>query len=148
MSQHAAQIGPGSRVRLHFSITLEDGTVADDTFAEQPIDVVLGEGTLHPGLEQPLIGLRQGEHRTFHLMPEQAFGYADPEAVHILNRSEFPEDMELQPGTIINFTTPAGHEIPGMVKAVAADTVTVDFNHPLAGHELTFSVKILEVAEP
>lgn len=142
------RIGRGSRVRMHYTIALEDGTVADSTFGEEPLDFVMGDGTLQHGLEQALSGLSAGERHTVRLDPWHAFGYADPEAVHILPRTDFPPDLDLTPGNVVGFTTPAGEELPGIVKALDEETVTIDFSHPLAGHDITFTVEILTVEPP
>lgn len=138
-------IRAGSRVRLHLSITLEDGTVAEDSFGGEPVEVVIGAGDLHAGLEQPLLGLHASDGRTFRIPPEQGFGLSDPEAVHHMQRADFPDAMDLGPGLIIAFTTPAGDELPGTILEVCGDEVRVDFNHPLAGHELLYKVAILDV---
>ena len=63
-----------------------------------------------------------------------------------MQRADFPPDMELQRGVIISFALPDGEEYPGMITEVGEQQVTVDFNHPLAGHEITFDVEILEVS--
>lgn len=140
-----ARIQPGSRVTMHFSITLEDGLVAEDTGGEEPLVFVMGDGTLVEGLELALYGLQAGDRQQLRLEPGQAFGYRDPDNVHTLPRSDFPVDMNLQPGAIVGFTTPGGDELPGAVLALDDDAVQVDFNHPLAGHTLTFDVHILAV---
>lgn len=139
------EICPGSRVTMHFSITLEDGTVAEDSFDSEPLEFTMGDGTLNNGLELGLYGMKTGEEDTMIMSPEQTFGFHDPQNIHEMPRSDFAEGMELEEGMIIGFTTPAGDEVPGMIKSVRADMVEVDFNHPLAGHELTYKVKILNV---
>jgi FKBP-type peptidyl-prolyl cis-trans isomerase SlpA len=63
-----------------------------------------------------------------------------------MDRSDFPDDMDLREGMIVSFAMPDGEEYPGMVKEVGGAQVTVDFNHPLAGHEVLFEVEILEVS--
>ncbi|MEJ2687637.1 MAG: FKBP-type peptidyl-prolyl cis-trans isomerase [Gammaproteobacteria bacterium] len=144
----AAQIQPGSRVTMHFSIALEDGMVAEDSSGGEPLSFVMGDGTVVEGLELALYGLRAGDTQRLQLEPEQTFGYRDPDNVHTLPRSDFPVEMNLEPGTIIGFTTPGGDEVPGAVQAVQGEEVKVDFNHPLAGHTLTFEVRILAVEPP
>ncbi|MEJ2645828.1 MAG: FKBP-type peptidyl-prolyl cis-trans isomerase [Gammaproteobacteria bacterium] len=144
----APRIAPGSRVTLHFSIALEDGMVAEDSAGGEPLTFVMGDGTVLEGLELALYGLQAGDTQRLQLEPEQTFGYRDPENVHVLPRSDFPVEMNLEPGTIIGFTTPGGDEVPGAVQMVEGDEVKVDFNHPLAGHTLTFEVQILAVEPP
>ena len=139
-------IGPGSKVCMHFSITLEDGTVAETTrYDNEPLEFVMGDGTMIEGLELALYGLKAGDKQTLTIEPKLTFGYHDPGNVHTMARSEFPADMQLAKGVVIEFNTPAGDEVPGTVMGVGENEVEVDFNHPLAGHEITFEVEILSV---
>ena len=143
-------IGVGSTVTLHLSLTLEDGTVAEETFSGEPHTFRMGDGSLVHGLELGLYGLKPGATQRLELTPEQAYGQRDPENIHRLPRARFTEDLQLEPGLIIGFETPDGDEIPGAVLSVSDDSVEVDFNHPLAGHSITFDVEIIDVvpAEP
>lgn len=145
---HPSQIQPGSRVRLHLAIKLADGTVAESTFDAEPLDIVIGDGTLVRGLEVALYGMRVGQRQTLTLHPDQAYGARDPEAVGWLPRMQFPVDMEIQPGTLIGFEGPGGEEIAALILAVEADRVQVDFNHPLAGKPIVFESEILAVEPP
>jgi FKBP-type peptidyl-prolyl cis-trans isomerase SlpA len=138
-------VGVGSTVTLHLSLTLEDGTVAEDTFGGEPHTFRMGDGTLLRGLELGLYGLRPGDTQRLRLDPEQAFGLRDPANVHTLPRSQFTADVEPEPGLIVAFATADGTEIPGAILAVSEDGVEVDFNHPLAGHTIVFDVEILDV---
>ena len=105
----------------------------------------MGDGTLNKGLEMGLYGMKAGEEDTMTMSPEQTFGFHDPDNIHDMPLTDFDPAMDLQEGIIIGFTTPAGDEVPGMIRSVGADKVAVDFNHPLAGHELTYKVRILDV---
>jgi FKBP-type peptidyl-prolyl cis-trans isomerase SlpA len=145
MSDSPLTIGPGSKVVMHFSVTLEDGTVADSSEGHEPLAFVMGDGTLAEGLELALYGLQEGEKQSLKIDPENAYGYPDPANVHQLDRVDFPEDMALERGLIVEFDTPAGDAFPGVIKEVGREQVTVDFNHPLAGHEILFEVEILDI---
>jgi FKBP-type peptidyl-prolyl cis-trans isomerase SlpA len=139
------EITPGYRVRVHFALTLPDGTEAISTFGDAPIDFVMGDGTLLPTLELALYGLRAGDEQTLTLRPEQAFGLHDPALVHELLRGDFPDGLAPEVGQIVAFATPDGDETAGAVVAVGDRVVRVDFNHPLAGHDVVFRVEVLEV---
>jgi FKBP-type peptidyl-prolyl cis-trans isomerase SlpA len=143
-----AQIVPGSRVSLHLKITLEDGTEAISTFGEAPLDFTLGDGTLQPGLELAIYGLAAGDTQTLNLLPEQAYGHRDPALVQYMPMTDFDAAFEPEVGQVIAFALPSGDETPGLVLAVDEGRVEVDFNHPLAGHEITFTVEILSVESP
>ncbi len=141
-----SEIAPGSRITMHLSLTLEDGTVAEDTFDGEPLEFTMGDGSLNEGLEMALYGLRAGDEQTVTMTPDQTFGFYDPENIHEVPLSDFPADARPEENQIIAFTTSSGDEVAGAIKKVSTDTVLVDFNHPLAGHDLLYRVKILKVA--
>ena len=142
-----SEIQGGSRVVMHFSITLEDGTVAEDSFDHEPLEFTMGDGSLNEGLELGLYGMKAGDEETLTMTPDQTFGYHDPDNIHEIPRGDFEQQLSLEEGMIIGFTTPAGDEVPGMIREVAGDMVKVDFNHPLAGHELIYRIKVIDVSE-
>ena len=146
MDPDLSMIQPGSEVLMHFTIRLEDGTVAESTEGEEPLRFTMGDGTLVEGLELALLGLKPGDRQSLQIPPENGYGYAVSSNIQAMAREEFPDDMELKRGVIIGFETPDGEEIPGMVLDVGEKEVSVDFNHPLASHEITFEVEILEVS--
>ncbi len=141
-------IADASEVLMHFSLLLVDGTVVDSSREVEPLSFVLGDGTLEAGLEALLHGLHAGDRAQFNLAPGQAFGLPDPASVHQMSRAEFPADLSLQAGAVVEFTTPRGDSVPGTVIKLDGDSVTVDFNHPLAGRDLRFEVEILSVNTP
>ena len=138
-------IGAGSTVTLHLSLALEDGQVAESSFDGEPHTFTMGDGSLLPGLEMALYGLRPGDAQRLVLHPAQAFGARDTARIHTLSRTAFTDDISLEPGLIIGFTDTGGAELPGTVLSVTDAAVEVDFNHPLAGHAITFDVEIIDV---
>ena len=148
-SSEQTVIGPGCKVRMHFSLSIEDGTIADTTRDDnEPLEFVMGDGTLIEGLELALYGLKAGDKQTLTIEPKLAFGYHDPGNVHVMPKDEFPAEMQLAKGVIVEFNTPAGDEIPGTILEVGHNELKVDFNHPLAGHDITFEVEILSIESP
>lgn len=140
-------IGPASEVILHFDLKLEDGSAADRTRVHnKPAKMRMGDGSLTPNFESCLLGLKQGDKKSFTLPPDDAFGMPNPDNIHHLDLSKFDADNKPEPGMIMGFAQPGGAEIPGIVREVAGDSVTVDFNHPLAGQTVVFDVEILEIA--
>ena len=143
-----SRIAPGCVVTLHFSLSLPDGTVALSTFGEEPMTLVMGDGTLLPGLELALYGMKPGDAERIILTPEQTYGFRDPRRVHEMSAANFPPDITPETGQIIAFSLPDGEETPGSVLDVAGDRVKIDFNHPLAGHDVEFRATIISVAPP
>ena len=139
-------IGSNSEVVFHFSIKLSDGSAADSSKVHnKPAKLVMGDGSLTENFEKCLFGLKAGDNKSFQLAPEDAFGLPNPDNIYYLDRSKFGVDVPPEVGTIVAFTQQDGTELPGLIRDVAGDSVTVDFNHPLAGQELTFDVEIIEV---
>lgn len=135
-----------SEVVMHFSINLSDGSAAESTRVHnKPAKFVMGDGSLTDNFEKCLLGLKVGERKKFELAPEDAFGLPNPDNIHYVDRNKFSNDAPAEVGAIIAFTQPDGTDLPGMVREVNGDSVTVDFNHPLAGQTLTFDVEILEI---
>lgn len=130
----------------HMNIVLEDGSTADSTKASgKPARLNVGDGTLSPAFEAQLAKLNEGDKHSFTLDAVDAFGESNPDAIHYMDRSRFPADMVLEAGVIVSFAGPGGSEIPGIVRDVAGDSITVDLNHPLAGHKITFELDVVKV---
>lgn len=139
-------ISQGSEVVLHFDLKLADGSAADSTRVnDKPAKLVMGDGSLTLNFEDCLLGLKEGDKKSFTLEANDAFGMPNPDNLHHLERSKFNAETPAEEGMIIAFTQPDGTELPGIVREVTGDSVTVDFNHPLAGQVITFDVEILSV---
>ena len=138
------RIGQGSTVTLHFSLKFDNGEVVDSNFEKDPATFTIGDGSLLPGFERVLFGLKDGDKRTFEILPEQGFGTPNEQNVQVMPRSQF-DSMELDYGVLVIFKDAAGGEMPGVVKAFNDQQVTIDFNHPLAGKVIVFDVEIIQV---
>ena len=138
------RIGQGSTVTLHFSLKFDNGEVVDSNFEKDPATFTIGDGSLLPGFERVLFGLKDSDKRTFEIPPEQGFGTPNEQNVQIMPRSQF-DSMELDYGVLVIFKDAAGGEMPGVVKAFDNQQVTIDFNHPLAGKVITFDVEIIQL---
>jgi len=139
------RIRPGCRVKLAFRLTLPDGTEIDAAPADAPLELLVGDGTISPGLEFAFQGMQAGEQGRFDIAPGTAFPMPDPDKVFVLP----PEDLgaEFMPGQgqFVEFELPSGEAIAGRVLDLTEEGLKVDFNHPLAGFPLIFEVHVLEV---
>lgn len=140
------EIAPGSTVSLHMEVRFHDGFVALSTFDADPITCTIGDGTLTPGLEGMVLGLRSGADETSLVSGSDLFGAHDPDNLHWLDMGEFPPELDPVPGQVVAFETPGGHETSGVVLEREIDRVRVDFNHPFSGRSLTVRIKVLSVA--
>ena len=135
-------VSEGTRVFLNFSISLEDGEEVDTNFGGEPVDFVVGDGSLLPDFEQLLFGMSAGERLMFTVPPENAFGQPNDDNVQELPRRQFDDDVELEMGIVFSFADAAGGEVPGMILSFDDEIVTVDFNHPLSGRTILFDVLV------
>ncbi len=140
------EISEGTRVTLHFSLALEDGELIDSNFEGRPATFDVGDGSLLPGFEQALFGLRAGSRATLTIPPEQGFGLHLQENIQRLSRGAFDPEMALEEGLIVSFEDKGQGELPGVISRIDGSSVWVDFNHPLAGRTISFDVAIIEVA--
>ncbi|WP_372625627.1 FKBP-type peptidyl-prolyl cis-trans isomerase [Arsukibacterium sp.] len=142
-----AAISANSSVLFHFDITLADGSAAESTRVHnKPSKLQMGDSSISPAFEAQLIGLVAGDKKTFTLAPQDAYGMPNPDNIFYVDRSKFSGDAPAKVGSIIGFTMPDGSELPGLVRDVVGESVTVDFNHPLAGQTLTFNIEIVKVS--
>jgi FKBP-type peptidyl-prolyl cis-trans isomerase SlpA len=133
-------------ILCHMNLILEDGSTADSTKASgKPARFNLGDQSLSPALEAQIKHLSEGDKHTFTLDAKDAFGESNPDAIHHMDRSRFPANMKLEAGVIVSFSGPGGSEIPGIVRETIGDSITVDLNHPLAGHKITFELDVVQV---
>jgi FKBP-type peptidyl-prolyl cis-trans isomerase SlpA len=138
-------IAPGSRVTLHYTLQLGDGTLVDQTQSGEPATFVIGSGELADPLEARLLGMVAGERRRIELSAMETRVLATEQSAELLPRTEFPPELELKIGQVIGFALPDGQEIPGLVLDVSDTEVVMDFSHPLAGRDLVFDVEVLAV---
>ncbi|MEX2489724.1 MAG: FKBP-type peptidyl-prolyl cis-trans isomerase [Pseudomonadales bacterium] len=139
-------VGPGTKVTLRFSLEFEDGEVIDST-GDRAAEFVVGDGSLLPGFERAMFGLKAGDRER--LFVEAAHGFGEPKSENIqrIKRSQFSPDMPLSEGLIVSFADQHNAELPGVICGMTEDLVEVDFNHPLSGKNLYFDVDIVAVEQ-
>ena len=138
-------ISENTRVTLNFALSLEDGSMVDSNFDQTPVTFSVGDGSLLPGFERALFGLKAGDEAEFTIPPEQGFGQPNEHNIQVVKRDQFGPEITLEVGMMFSFADAAGGELPGVVTDFDGEAVTVDFNHPLAGRSLGFRVAIHDV---
>lgn len=140
------QASAGATVRIHYTGTLEDGTIFDSSDGRDPLEFELGSGTIIPGLDRAISGMREGEQKTVTIPSAEAYGDYQPEARQDVPRDQIPAEIPLDKGAMLQMQTPDGRAIPVVVADLSDETVTLDANHPLAGQDLTFAVEVVSVS--
>ena len=137
-------IKKGSRVKLHYTLTVDNETV-DSSRNREPLSYVHGEGQVVRGLEEQLEGMKAGETTTATIAPDKAYGPRRPDALQKVARSAFQEPSVLKEGDMVSGQA-QGKAFQATVAEVGPEEITLDLNHPLAGKTLQFDVEIVEVA--
>ena len=156
-----AQAKNGDKVRVHYTGTLEDGSIFDSSEGasgecsddscgcgsqdDGPLEFVIGEGNLIPKFEAAVIGLEPGQKVRVRIASEDAYGPHVEEMVAVIERSEIPADINPEAGQQMEVILQDGTAMPVMVIEVTETSVTLDANHPLAGRDLTFDITLVEI---
>ena len=139
-----AQVKKGDRVRFNYSLTLKDGKVFETNMGQAPLEIAVGKGKAIKGLENALVGMSPGQTKTVVVKPADGYGAKDPAFVWTVPAGELPAG-DAAVGTEISFARPDGSRVEGRIVKIDGDQVTVDGNHPLAGRNLTFEIKLVSI---
>lgn len=168
-----AQAKTGDRVKVHYTGTLKDGSIFDTSedsgnqcqddaggdgcgcgsndncgcgsSTGGPIEFVIGAGNLIPKFEAAVIGLETGQRITVTIPADEAYGQRSEEMVAVLERSEIPAEINPEAGQQMEVILQDGSPMPVLVTEVTETAITLDANHPLAGCDLTFDIRLVEI---
>lgn len=132
-----------AKYKILYKLAHANGALADESW-DEPLVFEIGDGQLDPCLESCVEEAVVGELQTFLLTVNEAFGPMDDEAFQILQRGDFPEQIAIEQDAVVEFNTPTGDAYVGCIEKIEGDDITVNFNHPLAGCDVSFQVKIME----
>ena len=141
-------IKKGDKISLDYEGKLEDGTIFDSSKHgdhSHPLEFTVGEGMIIPGFEKAVMGLKVGDEKTVKIPAKEAYGECQEELKQKIPREAFPKDQEIHAGMAILLNAPNGEQFPVKIDSVTEKEVVIDLNHPLAGKDLIFSIKILEI---
>jgi FKBP-type peptidyl-prolyl cis-trans isomerase SlyD len=138
------EVGDDTVVTLEYTLSV-NGEVVDTSEGGRPIRFIQGQQQIIKGLEDELYGMSVGESKDVIVEPEAGYGEIDPENFAEIPRDQFPTEIPLEPGVELELKDEEGEIIDARIVSVQDDTVRLDFNHPLAGEQLHFQVKIVDL---
>ncbi len=145
---HAAITGRnvGKTCRTHYKGTFNDGTQFDSSYDRgEPLEFICGAGQMIKGFDAAVADMEVGQIVDIHLMPEEAYGMPDPNAIFTVSIAQLPGSEELEVGQQVYLSDQTGRPFPVKVTAKEEDTITFDANHEMAGKELNFRIELVEV---
>jgi FKBP-type peptidyl-prolyl cis-trans isomerase SlyD len=140
------KITTNSVVSLDYTLKNNVGDVLDSSQGRTPLLYLHGVGALIPGLENEIDGMEKGQAKTVVVQPEHGYGHRSDELLHVVPKSGFTGDEEMQIGMQVQLETEQGPAIASIAK-IEGEEITLDLNHPLAGEVLTFDISIADVRE-
>ena len=141
-----SKVENGNTIAVHYTGTLADGNQFDSSVGKEPLTFEVGSGQVIPGFESNIVGMTVGETKTFTLGAQDAYGPLNVEAIQEVPKERFPDDFEIKVGETVQGQTQNGVPFAAKVVSEQDETITLDFNHPLAGKDLTFEVELLTIA--
>jgi len=141
------QAKQGDRVKVHYTLKDSNGELVETTKDLHPIEFIIGEGTVIPGFEQGIIGMKPEEIKTVTISPENAYGPRDEKKVFEFPRKNAPGDFDPRVGDTVKMHRTDGKAVPVTVMAVTEKGFLMDANHPLAGKELVFDLQLVEIVK-
>ncbi len=135
----------GKLCRAHYRGTLNDGTQFDSSYDRgQPLEFICGVGQMIKGFDAAVVNMEPGQSVDVHLMPEEAYGMPDPDAIFTVEIAQLPGAENLEVGQQVYLSNQFGQPFPVKVTAKDETNITFDANHDMAGKELNFHIELLE----
>ncbi len=140
-----AQAKTGDKVKVHYTGKLADGTIFDDSLNREPLEFTLGNNNLIAGFENAVIGMNAGDWKKVAIPSDQAYGPHIKELVIEVDRKQLPENLTPVIGAQLQISQAENQKIVVSISKITETRITLDANHPLAGKDLIFEIKLLEI---
>jgi len=140
-------IEKGDKVHILYEAKLEDGTVCYKNDEEKPLEFIVGEGKFFSAIENEMKGMKERESKTMTLEPKDAFGLHKDDLVVEASKNDFRSDAKIDMGLRVEVNTPSGKALHGTIIEIKDETLTLDFNHPLSGKKMVFTVTVISVVK-
>ncbi len=140
-----AKAKSGDTIKVHYTGRLGDGTEFDSSSGQDPIEFTIGANAIIPALELAMVGMEPGESKSVTIVSVEAYGSRDDQLVQVIERGALPEHLEPEVGMQLQATGPNDQMLVLTITDISDANVTVDANHPLAGHDLTFDVELVQI---
>jgi len=134
-------------VLIHYTLSLDSGEIFASTTAHKPIPILVGYHQVIPGLENAIMGMKIGQKKNGKIQPQDAYGFINEKLVKAYPRTMVPQGITLQVGRILSAKRKNGQHVKVVVRSYNESEVILDANHPVAGKDLNFKTKIVDIRE-
>ncbi len=142
----AKTIAHGSKVKVHYTGTLDSGEKFDSSEGREPLSFEVGAGNVIPGFEKGLIGLKAGDEKDVHILAKEAYGGRHEHLLQKIPLKDLPDHIKsAKKGMVLRMQAPDGQLMQAVIADIDENEMTLDLNHPLAGKNLNFKLKVVDV---
>ena len=141
-----SQVKQGDTVKVHYTGKFKDGTVFESSFDREPLKFIVGKNQVIAGFEKAIVGMSEGETKTFDVPPSDGYGEYRKELVATVERAKLQQEIKPELGLRLQISQ--GDKSPPAIVTVTSFTethITLDANPPLAGKDLVFEIKLVEI---
>ena len=139
------QVKKGDKVKVHYHGRLGNGETFDKSEGREPLEFEVGGGMVIPGFDNGVTGMAVGDKKTINIPFDEAYGPRNPDMIIEMPKERFPKDMEIEVGMPLAMSDGQGQQFQVVITEIKDDAVILDANHPLAGHDLTFDLELVEI---
>lgn len=139
------EVKKGSKVKIHYTGTLDNGQIFDSSEGRDPLEFEAGTGKVIKGFDSAVVGMKKDEEKEVKLKPEDAYGERNDQLKQKIPKDKINIPGEIKPGMTLAVTAPDGQQFPVQVLAVEDENIVIDLNHPLAGQNLNFKIKVVDI---
>ena len=139
------QVKKGNTIKVHYTGKLEDGSVFDSSEGRDPLEFEVGAGMMIKGFDDGVVGMNLEEQKAINIKAEEAYGDVRKDLIIDVPKAQLPAEINPEVGMELVSQQPNGQQLIVTVTAVKDDAITIDANHKLAGKDLIFDVKVVEI---
>jgi peptidylprolyl isomerase len=139
------QVKKGDKVKVHYHGHLDNGETFDKSEGREPLEFEVGSGMVIKGFDDGVTGMAVGDKKTVNIPFDEAYGPRNPDMIIEMPKERFPKDMEIEVGMPLGMSDGQGQQFQVVIMEIKEEVVMLDANHPLAGHDLTFDLELVEI---
>lgn len=135
----------GDKVKVYYTGRLDNGRVFDHTESEKPLEFTVGSRNILSGFDKAVEGMKLFEEKMVVINSENAFGNRNDNLIREFPKKALSKNIKPKKGSIIRVQKPSGESTVGTILDTTKEGIVIDLNHPLAGKDLTFDIKIIDI---
>jgi peptidylprolyl isomerase len=141
------QVKDGDVVKVHYTGKLTNGEQFDSSTGREPLEFTVGAGQMIKGFDAAMPGMKVGEKKTINILPEDAYGVKDEQAIIEFPKENIPKEMKPEVGMQLQLRNESGQPFPVTIAEIKDEIIVLDANHSLAGKELFFDIELVELVK-